>query len=67
VKGNSSARVALKYRIKKGITEVLIHWNGLSPADTTWEILDEIQQHFPYCALEDKDNPKRLRVLRMGG
>jgi hypothetical protein len=30
-----SPRAPLKYRMKKGITKVLIHWEGLSPADAT--------------------------------
>jgi hypothetical protein len=35
--------------------EVLIHWQGYSPADATWEKASTMQQQFPKFALEDKD------------
>jgi hypothetical protein len=40
-------------RRNKGI-EVLIHWQGDSPANTTQEKLDEMQLQVPHFALEDK-------------
>jgi hypothetical protein len=58
-------RIALEYPNNEGIVEVLIHWESLSPADATWEILDYIQQCFPYFVLEDKDNPKEDGVLHV--
>jgi hypothetical protein len=36
------------------VTQVLIHWEGLSPADATWEIAEEIAARFPKFHLEDK-------------
>ena len=36
------------------ITQVLIHWTGLSPADATWEIAADIARRFPNFHLEDK-------------
>jgi hypothetical protein len=41
-------------RRNQAITQVLIHWKGLSPADATWEIADEIAARFPEFHLEDK-------------
>jgi hypothetical protein len=41
-------------RRNQAITQVLIHWKGLSPADATWEIADEIATRFPEFHLEDK-------------
>jgi hypothetical protein len=41
-------------RRNQAITQVLIHWKGLSPADATWEITDEIATRFPEFHLEDK-------------
>lgn len=58
-------KAALEYQTKKRVTEVLIHWDGLSPADATWEILEDLQQQFPFFVLEDKDNLKEKGVLRV--
>ncbi|KAH7516502.1 hypothetical protein FEM48_Zijuj10G0141800 [Ziziphus jujuba var. spinosa] len=44
----------LDQRKRKGKNEVLIHWQGLSPAESTWEIMETIQEHFPEFTLEDK-------------
>jgi hypothetical protein len=60
-------KVALEYRTKKGITEVLVHWEGLSPADSTWENFNDMQLRFPSFVLEDKDNFKGKGVLRTSG
>ena len=57
-------KVALKYRTKKGITKVLVHWEGLSPVDSTWKNFNDIQLQFPSFVLEDKDNFKGKGVLR---
>ena len=35
-------------------TKVLIQWTGLSPEDSTWEDLHQLQQDFPDLNLEDK-------------
>jgi hypothetical protein len=41
-------------RKNQAVTQVLIHWKGLPPADATWEIVDEIAARFPDFHLEDK-------------
>jgi hypothetical protein len=41
-------------RRNQAITQVLIHWKGLSPADATWEFADEIAACYPEFHLEDK-------------
>jgi hypothetical protein len=68
-KGKVLARpkAALDYRTKKGVTEVLVHWEGLSPANATWENLNDMQLRFPSFVLEDKDNSKGERVLGESG
>jgi hypothetical protein len=43
--------------VKRGTqaaTQVLIHWKGLSPAEATWEFIDDVQLRFPTFNLEDK-------------
>jgi hypothetical protein len=60
-------KVALDYCTKKGITAVLVHWEGLSPTDSTWENFDDMQLRFPSFVLEDKDNFKGKGVLRTSG
>jgi CHASE2 domain-containing sensor protein len=41
-------------RKNQAVTQVLIHWKGLSPANATWEFADEITTCFPDFKLEDK-------------
>jgi hypothetical protein len=60
-------KVALEYCTKKGVTEVLVHWEGLSPTDATWENLNSMQLRFPSFVLEDKDNSKGVGVLGESG
>lgn len=38
----------------QGQLEVLINWEGLSPADASWELSDQMALHYPDFALEDK-------------
>lgn len=40
--------------------QVLIHWDGLSSADNSWENFSHLQHQFPHLDLEDK-------VLNDGG
>jgi hypothetical protein len=40
---------------KKKKTELLIHWQGLSPAEATWENRDTIQAQIPEFFLGDKE------------
>ncbi|CAL5370639.1 unnamed protein product [Camellia sinensis] len=44
----------LNQRKKKNREEVLVHWQGLSPSDATWENLAELRLRFPEATLEDK-------------
>ena len=60
-------KVALEYRTKKGVTEVLVHCEGLSPADATWDNLNDMQLRFQSFVLEDKDNSKGEGVLGESG
>jgi len=36
------------------VTEVLVYWDGLSPANATWKFTDELKLQFPQFNLEDK-------------
>jgi len=53
--------------LPKGVTEVLIHWDRMSPVDATWENLEDMQHRFPFFVLEDKDNFKGQGVLLVCG
>lgn len=55
----------LEYRNQQGYTEVLVHWVGYSPADATWESLQDFQLRFPFFTLEDKGNSKGEGMLRI--
>jgi hypothetical protein len=41
----------------------MVHWQGLSPAEATWEPLSEFELRFPSFALADKGNFKNGGVL----
>jgi len=47
----------------KGTTQILVHWEGLPPADATWEFTDELSIRFPSFNLEDKVRFKEGRLL----
>ena len=47
-------QAVLDHRVQKGHQEVLIHWKGLSPADATWEDLQNMKRRFTGLALEEK-------------
>ncbi|KAJ0009668.1 hypothetical protein Pint_33582 [Pistacia integerrima] len=51
----SCPQAVLDRRFRKGKTEFLIHWQGLSPADATWEAGDILQERFPKFILEGED------------
>jgi hypothetical protein len=36
------------------ITQVLVHWDGLSPTNATWEYIDKIKLRFPQFNIGDK-------------
>ena len=44
----------LDRRTRRNKEEVLIHWQGLSPAEATWEDAHTIRLRFPNITLEDK-------------
>ncbi|XP_031268080.1 E3 ubiquitin protein ligase RIN2-like [Pistacia vera] len=50
-----SPKVVLDQQVRKGKTEILVHWKGLSPADSTWNVRDLIQERFLDFILEDED------------
>jgi len=47
----------------KATTQVLVHWEGLPPANATWEFTDELSMRFPSFNLEDKVGFKEGRLL----
>ncbi|KAJ8650392.1 hypothetical protein MRB53_003415 [Persea americana] len=58
-------RAILDHRVPKGHQEVLIHWQGLSPADATWENLQNMKRQFTGLALEeDKGQIRGVELLR---
>ena len=56
-----------EYRTNKGITEVLVHWEGQFLADSTRENFNDMQLRFPSFVLVLKDNFKGKGVLRTSG
>jgi hypothetical protein len=49
-------RAVLEKRIRNKKHEVLIHWQGLSPAEATWEKQEFVQEQFPEFSLEGQGN-----------
>ena len=39
--------VVIDRRVQKGKSEILVHWQGLSPAGATWENVNFIKNQFP--------------------
>jgi hypothetical protein len=64
-KGEVAVRpqAVLDQRRRRNQQEVLVHWQGLSPADATWENLEFLRKQFPGYVLEDKDHPKEGGVV----
>jgi hypothetical protein len=58
-------QAVLDRRIQQGVHQILVHWQGYSPADATWESLSDFQQRFLAFVLEDKDVSKGEGVLRV--
>jgi hypothetical protein len=54
-------------RQNQAITQVLIHWEGLSPADATWEYIDELKWRFPQFNLGDKVGFKKGQLFPAEG
>uniref|UniRef100_A0A2N9J7H4 Chromo domain-containing protein n=1 Tax=Fagus sylvatica TaxID=28930 RepID=A0A2N9J7H4_FAGSY len=57
--GNSDGLVPLPQaildrRTRRSKEEVLVHWQGLSPSDATWEDAQSLRLRFPEISLEDK-------------
>ena len=44
----------LDRRIRKNKEEVLVHWQGLSSTDATWEHLGDLRLRYSHDTLEDK-------------
>lgn len=47
-------QAVLDRRTRRNKDEVLIHWQGLSPAEATWEDARTMRLRFPDITLEDK-------------
>ncbi|KAJ0111402.1 hypothetical protein Patl1_01484 [Pistacia atlantica] len=43
---------------KRQLTQVLVHWHGLSPVEATWENVKVMKLQFPDLGLEDKTTIK---------
>jgi hypothetical protein len=48
-------QAVLEIRIKNMKPELLIHWQGLTPTEATWEEEDMIKAQFPEFFLEDTE------------
>ncbi|GER51800.1 retrotransposon protein [Striga asiatica] len=51
-------QAVLDSRIKDGLKEILINWEGLSPSDASGESAEHMQLRYPQFALEDKHSSK---------
>jgi hypothetical protein len=60
-------RAVLDHRVTHGRAEILVHWQGHSPAEATWVTRDEFVLRFPSFALEDNGKLKQVGVLRDKG
>ena len=47
-------KAILDSRSVKNQKQVLVHWDGLSPAESSWEDVHSLRKRFPSFALEDK-------------
>ncbi|KAL2470813.1 Chromo domain-containing protein [Abeliophyllum distichum] len=47
-------QAVLDKRVHKKKMQILVHWQGLSPAELTWEDLAAMKEQFPDFVLEDK-------------
>ncbi|KAI4365308.1 hypothetical protein MLD38_021302 [Melastoma candidum] len=45
---------ALEFRRCGRHHDVLVHWASLSPAEASWELVSDMQRHYPQLLLEDK-------------
>ncbi|WVZ59186.1 hypothetical protein U9M48_009373 [Paspalum notatum var. saurae] len=45
---------AVRYRLARGVQQVLIRWKGQSNADATWEDVADFRGKFPHFQLEDE-------------
>jgi hypothetical protein len=51
-------QAVLEKRVKNKKGECQVHWQGLSPAEATWEDMASIQEKFPSFFLADKENAR---------
>ena len=45
---------AVRFRLARGVRQVLIHWKGQSPASATWEDVEPFVAKYPEFQLEDE-------------
>ncbi|RLM58291.1 uncharacterized protein C2845_PM18G05570 [Panicum miliaceum] len=45
---------AVRFRLARGVHQVLVHWKGESAASATWEDVDAFRDKFPAFQLEDE-------------
>lgn len=48
-------QAVLETRVRNKKKELLIHWQGLSPVEATWEEQESVRMKFPNFFLEDKE------------
>jgi len=60
-------QAVVDHRVTNGCAEILVHWQGCSLAEASWEDREEFVLRFPSFALEDNGNPKKVGVLRDRG
>ncbi|KAJ8631092.1 hypothetical protein MRB53_024415 [Persea americana] len=56
-------QTVLERRIKKRKAELLIHWQGLTPAEATWEVEEDMKNRYPDLALEVKSSLRGGELL----
>ncbi|KAJ8640178.1 hypothetical protein MRB53_016872 [Persea americana] len=57
-------QTVLERRIKKKKAELLIHLQGLTPAEATWEVEEDMKNRYPDLALEVKSSLRGGELLR---
>jgi len=45
---------AVRFRLARGVRQVLVQWKGKSPASATWEYVDVFRSKYPAFQLEDE-------------
>ncbi|KAG8052623.1 hypothetical protein GUJ93_ZPchr0001g30062 [Zizania palustris] len=57
---------AIRYRLARGVRQVLIHWKGQTAASATWEDVADFRDKFPHFQLEDELTVEEVRDVMYG-